>query len=269
MSSKPVIEVFQNPAELSRVAAQRIANLINKTINQKKRAVLGLATGGTPEQTYRELIPLLSSGDLLNGRLVTFNLDEYYPIDGHNSQSYRRYMWDHLFQHLGFDDYEKYLEVVNRGAGPIYIPDGSVKRASLGDYFNWYEQKIHDMGGIDLQILGIGKNGHIAFNEPDSPPDSLTRLVSLTDDTIAANARYFNHSEDVPREAMTMGIRTILGARQIFLLATGDGKADAVARALEGEISVNMPASFLQQNGDRVTFMLDTAAASRLKRRRS
>lgn len=244
------MEVIILPDEESvgKEAARRIAALIRR----KPDCVLGLATGSTPIPCYRELIRMHKEEGLDFSRVTTFNLDEYYPIDPRHPKSYRYFMDEHLFNHINID------------RSRIFIPYGL--SPDPYEHARWYEEQIKAAGGIDLQILGIGHNGHIAFNEPGSSLASRTRVKTLTEETIRANARFFDRPEDVPRYAITMGIGTILEAREILLLATGEGKAEAVAGAIEGAVTSMCPASALQWH-PRVTFLLDEGAASKLRRR--
>src|SRR5436305_1349255 len=200
--------------------ADRIVEIITRETAAKGRCVLGLATGSTPLGIYRELIRRHQAGDVDLSRVVTFNLDEYYPMAPDSPNSYRRYMWENLFAH------------VNIRPGNVHIPDGGTPRERLEEHCAAYERAIGEAGGIDFQILGIGKSGHIGFNEPGSPPDSRTRLVTLDTVTRKDAAADFFGEDNVPREAITMGVATILQAREIALIATGEHQADVVQRAL-------------------------------------
>lgn len=240
--------ILPDAESVGKEAASQIAALIRR----KPNAVLGLATGSTPIPCYRELIRLHKEEGLDFSHVTTFNLDEYYPIDPRHPTSYRYFMDEHLFNHINIDK------------SRTFIPYGLTPDPF--EHCRWYEEQIKAVGGIDLQILGIGHNGHIAFNEPGSSLASRTRVKTLTPETIQANARFFDRVEDVPRYAITMGIGTILEARKIILLATGENKADAVARAIEGPVTSMCPASALQLH-PRVTFLLDEAAASKLQRK--
>ncbi len=240
--------IVEDEIQVGKVAADAIARLIRR----KPDCVLGLATGSTPIPCYRELIRLHKEEGLDFSRVTTFNLDEYYPIDPRHEQSYRYFMNVHLFDHINIDKRS------------TFVPDGTTPDPF--EHCQWYEGQIRTAGGIDLQILGIGHNGHIAFNEPGSSLASRTRVKTLTEETISANARFFARPEDVPRYALTMGIGTILEARKILLLATGEGKAEAVRRAVEGPVTSMCPASALQMHS-RVTFILDEPAASRLEQK--
>ncbi len=233
--------------------ADRVAEVIARATAAHGRCVLGLATGSTPLGIYRELIRRYQAGEVDFSRVVTFNLDEYYPMPADSPHSYRRYMWENLFAH------------VNIRPESVHIPDGSVPREELAAHCAKYERAIADAGGIDFQMLGIGKSGHIGFNEPGSAPDERTRLVTLDTMTRKDAAADFFGEDNVPREAVTMGIATILEAREIALIATGEHKAEIVARAVEGEISQDVAATFLQRHPN-ATVYLDAAAAAQLTR---
>ncbi len=236
------VQICDTPDDVARAAASEIAALIR----QERDAVLGLATGSTPVRTYAELVRMNREG-LSFSRLTTFNLDEYWGLDGRHPQSYRYFM-NHTF-FAGTD-----IQLWN-----THIPNGMAVDADLE--CEAFETKIRACGGVDLWLLGIGRNGHIAFNEPGSAPDSRTRLVDLTEITIVANSRFFDRLEDVPKQALTAGIATICEAKRILLLATGKDKARAIARAVHDAQHPACPASFLQTHSD-CTFILDREAAS-------
>ncbi|MCA9139614.1 MAG: glucosamine-6-phosphate deaminase [Planctomycetales bacterium] len=238
------IIVESDPDAASRTAAELIA----RQIAEKTDCVLGLATGGTPVQTYERLIQMNASGEVDFARVTTFNLDEYIGLDRQHSQSYRVFMNTHLFNHINID--------LNR----TFVPDGCA--GDIPRHCAEYESMIQSAGGIDLQLLGLGHNGHIAFNEPGSPVNSRTRQVDLTAETIEKNARFFPTINDVPRHAITMGIATILEAKSILLLALGEAKSDAVDAMLQGPITQSHPASLLRNHND-VTVVLDEAAAGK------
>lgn len=242
------VVILPDERAVGKEAARQIANLIRR----KPNCVLGLATGSTPIPCYQELIRMHKEEGLDFSHVMTFNLDEYYPIDPRHPQSYRYFMNKQLFDHINIDK------------ARTFVPDG--RAPDPYEHCRWYEEQIKAAGGIDLQILGIGHNGHIAFNEPGSSLASRTRVKTLTEDTIKANARFFDRPEDVPRYAITMGIGTIMEARKIILMATGEGKAEAVARAVEGPVTSMCPASVLQLH-PRVTFLLDEGAASKLQQK--
>jgi glucosamine-6-phosphate deaminase len=243
--SSPAILVFADAQQV----AQQVAQMIAEAIRAKPDIVLGLATGATPIGVYSELVRLHRESSLDFSRVRTFNLDEYIGLGPDHPQSYRAFMRQHLFDH------------VNLGPGRTHLPEGLT--SDVAAHAREYEAMIQAAGGIDLQLLGIGDNGHIAFNEPGSLPDSRTRQIELTEATIAANARFFASEAEVPRHAITMGIGTILEARRVILMATGQRKSQAVRRALEGPIDVDSPASQLRR-GRNVIFALDRAAASQL-----
>ncbi len=239
--------------ELARVVARRIADLVREKAAAGGTAVLGLATGSTPVGVYRELIRMHREEGLSFARVVTFNLDEYYPMDPGSLHSYHRFMWENLFSRLDIP------------ADHVHLPRGDVPRDEVAAECRRYEELIAEAGGIDLQLLGIGRTGHIGFNEPGSGLDSRTRLVTLDLVTRKDAAADFFGEDNVPREAVTMGVATILEARQILLLATGEHKAEIVRRTVEGEIDHEIAATFLQRHPD-TAFYLDPAAAAGLTR---
>jgi glucosamine-6-phosphate deaminase len=241
--------VVSDPDDVARLVAQRIVDLVQR----RPDAVLGLATGSTPLGIYRELIRRHQAGELDFARVVTFNLDEYYLMPPDSPQSYRRYMWENLFAH------------VNIRPENVHIPEGHAPRETLTDHCVAYEHAIAAAGGIDLQILGLGQSGHVGFNEPGSSPDSRTRLVTLDTITRRNAAADFFGEDNVPHEAITMGVATILEARDIALIATGEHKAAIVARAVEGDPSPDVAATYLQRHSKTVAY-LDLAAAAELTR---
>jgi glucosamine-6-phosphate deaminase len=242
--------------DLEQLVADRLVEVIARETARKGRCVLGLATGSTPLGIYRELIRRHAAGEVDFSRVITFNLDEYYPMAPDRSHSYRRYMWENLFAH------------VNIPPENVHVPDGGTPRERLGEHSAAYELAIAEAGGIDFQILGIGKTGHIGFNEPGSSPDSRTRLVTLDAITRKDAAADFFGEDSVPREAITMGVATILAAREIALIATGEHKAEIVRRAVEGEVSRDVAATYLQSHPNAAAY-LDLAAAAELTRIRT
>jgi len=235
-------------AQMSRTAAQIVAEVLNT----KPNAVLGMATGSTPLGLYQELVRLHKEEQLDFSRVTTFNLDEYVGLRVDHPQSYHYFMHEHFFRH------------VNIPRQNINIPSGTT--SNYPAFCEWYEQRIKECGGIDLQILGIGSDGHIAFNEPTSSLSSRTRLKTLSKQTIDDNARFFEHREDVPVYAITMGVGTILDARKLVLVASGVAKARAVAQAVEGPLTSMVTASALQMHAD-ATVIVDEDAASDLAMR--
>jgi glucosamine-6-phosphate deaminase len=235
--------------EVSHQAAQLIASAVRKNGS----VTLGLATGSTMVGVYRELVRLHREEDLDFSRVVTFNLDEYLGLTPQHAESFHRFMRENLFAH------------VNVQRTNVHIPDGTI-RADYEQYCASYERAIRDAGGIDLQILGIGRNGHIGFNEPTSSIGSRTRLKVLRNETIEDNRKLYGADEEIPQCALTMGIGTILEARRILAIASGTPKATAVAKAIEGPISSSLTASALQLHPD-VTFIVDEEAASGLTQR--
>jgi glucosamine-6-phosphate deaminase len=232
--------------------ARRAADFVARLVQKKPVAVLGLATGGTPLGTYRELIRRHREEGLDFSQIATFNLDEYVGLEPSHPQSYRQFMQANLFEHINVD--------INR----THVPDG--RALDFERSCRLYEQRIVEHGGIDLQILGIGADGHIAFNEPGSSLGSRTRLKTLASETIRDNARFFGSEEAVPRLAVTMGVGTILEARCCLLIALGEGKARAIRDALEGPITSQVTASALQLHRE-VIVVIDEGAASLLARR--
>ncbi len=240
--------VCDDAAAVAREAARRFAG----EIRARPGAVIGLATGSTPEATYAELARMHREEGLSFAGVSTFNLDEYLGLDGTHEQSYRYFMHDRLFRHVDVQPWN------------TFVLNGKAANAHLE--CQAFEQKILALGGVDIWLLGIGGNGHIAFNEPGSSVDSRTRVVNLTPDTIAANSdgRFFKDAAEVPRCALSAGIGTIREARKVVLLATGSSKAGAIAAAVEGDFTTDCPASLLQDHPD-CTFIVDRDAASGLK----
>jgi len=232
--------------------SRRAAEVILGCVQKKSKAVLGLATGSTPLGTYRELIIAYCAGKISFREVTTFNLDEYVGLGPDHPQSYRSFMREHLFSKADFDETK------------CHVPDGLA--SDYEDYCESYEQEIRDSGGIDLQLLGIGTDGHIAFNEPGSSLASRVRLKALTKETRADNSRFFATGDEVPHLAVTMGVGTILEARRILLLATGANKANAVRAFIEGPVTAQVTASSLQLH-PHVTVLLDEPAAEWLQRR--
>jgi len=232
--------------EMSWVAAQ----IIRRQLIRKPDSVLGLATGSTPLGTYKEMIRMHREEGLDFSKVTTFNLDEYLGLPPTHPQSYHHFMQENLFKHI------------NIHPGRIFIPNGMAE--DIDSHCRWYEEQIKKAGGIDLQLLGIGSDGHIAFNEPGSSLGSRTRLKTLTESTIRDNARFFERAEDVPHFAITMGVGTIFEAREILLIAGGEEKAAVCAEFIEGPVTARVTASMLQLH-PIVKVVLDEAAASQLK----
>ncbi|SHH03029.1 glucosamine-6-phosphate deaminase [Tepidibacter thalassicus] len=229
--------------------SKKAANIVASQIILKPNSVLGLATGSTPIGMYKQLIKTYKDGHIDFEEVTTFNLDEYYGLNKQNEQSYYYYMYENFFKYINID-----MNKVN-------IPDGTA--VNIDSECLEYERKIRNCGGIDLQVLGIGTNGHIGFNEPDIKFEALTHIVELDEQTIKDNSRFFNSIKDVPTKAISMGIKTIMRAKKIILLASGIEKSDAIYKAIYGKITPNLPASVLQLHPD-VTFILDKDAASKL-----
>jgi glucosamine-6-phosphate deaminase len=245
--------IVSDHGELGRLVAGRIAELVRVRGKEGKTAVLGLATGSTPISAYRELVRMHRDEGLSFAHVVTFNLDEYYPMDPGSIHSYHRFMWENLFSQLD-------IRPEN-----VHLPRGDLPRNRVEDECRGYEDAIRAAGGIDLQLLGIGRTGHIGFNEPGSGVESRTRLITLDLVTRKDGAADFFGEENVPREAVTMGVATILEAREILILATGEHKAHIVRRAVEGDVDHEVAATFLQRH-PATTFYLDGAAGAYLTR---
>ena len=234
--------------------AAKAAGMFIEQVKAKADSVLGFATGSTPEKTYAKMAEAYKAGEVSFAKVRTFSLDEYWGLGGDHDQSYRYFMNDRLYNHIDVRPWN------------THVPNGTAVNAGLE--CEAYEKKILSLGGIDLWILGIGNNGHVGFNEPGSAVDSRTRLVSLTQSTIDANSdgRFFSDPNEVPRCAITAGVATIREARKLMLLATGAGKADAIAAAVDGPFSPDCPASLLQDHAD-ITFLVDPEAGSKLKKK--
>lgn len=245
--------IFKNSVEASKIVAQEIATLIQSKQAENKKCILGLATGSSPIRVYDELVRLHKEEGLSFSNVITFNLDEYYPMTKENNQSYHYFMHQHLFNHIDIKP-----ENIN-------IPDGTVAIEDLNQYCVDYELKIKNAGGLDFQLLGIGRTGHVGFNEPGSHVNSGTRLITLDHITKVDASSDFNGISNVPKRAITMGVSTILRSKRIVLLAWGQNKADIIKRTIQGDISSEIPATFLQ-NHDNTTFVLDQSAASELTR---
>ncbi len=235
----------------SDTVAERAVSYIVKLIKSNPSAVLGLATGNTPIKLYERLVQISKQQSLSFKGITTFNLDEYIGIEPEHQQSYRYFMEHHLFQHVDIPKHQTHLPDCTGGANPF-------ERAKM------YDEQIVKAGGIDLQILGIGSNGHIGFNEPTSSLSSRTRIKTLTRQTIQDNSRFFQKGEFQPSQALTMGIGTIMESRQILILALGQNKAAAVKSAIEGPVSSMCPASALQYHRN-IIFLVDEDASAHLE----
>ena len=245
--------LFNTAIEGSLYVANSIAELIESRNKESKPTVLGLATGSTPTQVYDELVRKHKEEGLSFERVITFNLDEYFPMAPDAHQSYVHFMHEYLFNHI------------NIKPENIHIPDGTLKKDEVAAFCEEYEAKIAQVGGLDVQILGIGRTGHIGFNEPGSTIDSKTRLITLDRLTMLDAASGFFGIENVPRRAITMGVGTILQAKKIYMMAWGEGKANIVRETIEGAINTSIPATFLQQH-NQTQVILDTAASAELTR---
>jgi glucosamine-6-phosphate deaminase len=245
--------IYSESSEASNAIAAEIAKLIKSKAEMGEKCVLGLATGSTQIGIYSELVRLHKEEGLSFRNVITFNLDEYYPISPLSIHSYHNYMWIHLFNHIDISH------------GNINIPDGTIMLESVHDYCREYEKKIIDAGGIDLLLLGIGRTGHIGFNEPGSVRNSRTRIITLDTLTRQEEATQFQGFEKVPGKAITMGIDTILSAKKIILSAFGETKARVIQQTIEEDPKSQVPASFIQYHNNAKVF-LDRAASSQLKR---
>lgn len=224
------------------------AKFVVDRLRRKPNLVLGLATGATPLGLYRELIRYYKEGLDLS-KITTFNLDEYVGLPRDHEQSYAHFMWENLFNHINVP--ERW----------VHVPNGMA--TDIEAHCKWYEKQIESVGGIDVQLLGIGANGHIAFNEPGSSLGSRTRVKTLTHNTRAANARFFGSLENVPHYALTMGVGTVMEAKELLLIASGESKADAIRASVEGPLTAMVPASIIQMHR-KATVIIDRAAASKL-----
>ncbi|MGG9964512.1 glucosamine-6-phosphate deaminase [Ferruginibacter sp. SUN106] len=250
------VKIFSNSSDGSAFVAQQIAALIKQKENEGKKCVIGLATGSSPKTLYAHLVRMHQEEGLSFKNVITFNLDQYYPMEKDALQSYHYFMRKNLFEHTDInpDNY--------------HLPDGLVPKDKVKEHCLNYEKQIEDAGGLDLQILGIGINGHIGFNEPGSGIYSKTRLVTLDHSTRMANAYEFGNMSEVPRMAITMGISTILKSKKIILMAWGQTKAPVIQKSVELDDTEDIPASLLQ-NHDDCTFIIDESAASELTRFKS
>ncbi len=246
------VKIFKSSEDASVSVAKEIAALIKSKEKEGKPCVLGLATGSTPTRVYSELINLHKKG-LSFKNVYTFNLDEYYPMNPQELQSYVRFMQEHLFNHI---------DIPKKN---IHIPDGTLAKDKVADFCREYELKIDALGGIDIQVLGIGRTGHIGFNEPGSTEKTFTRLVTLDQVTRIDAASDFFGDENVPRKAITMGVGSIMKAKHVIMMAWGEGKASVIKKAVEGPVTDQIPSSFLQRHSS-VQVVLDDAASSELSR---
>ena len=250
------VKIYPDLKAGSKAVAKQVADFIREKQKKKEKAILGLSTGSTPKTFYAELVRMHREEKLSFKNVIAFNLDQYYPISNDALQSYQRFMKVNLFNHIDIDPKN------------THIPNGEIKKEDIKEHCRQYEKMIEDAGGIELQILGIGNNGHIGFNEPGSSIHSKTRLISLDNSTRIANAYEFANISEVPRLAITMGIGEILKAKKIILMAWGPSKAPVIKKAVEEDHTDHVPASLLQAHDD-VTFVVDEAAASELTRFKS
>jgi glucosamine-6-phosphate deaminase len=245
--------IFQKSRQASVIVAQEIGQLIKSKQKKKKSCVIGLATGSSPIEVYEELVRMHKEEGLSFSNVITFNLDEYYPMTKESNNSYHYFMHQHLFDHIDIKS-----ENIN-------IPDGTVAISELTQYCLNYEKRIKDAGGLDFQLLGIGRTGHVGFNEPGSHINSGTRIITLDHITKVDASSDFKGVDNVPKRAITMGVSTILKSKRIVLLAWGQNKADIIKRTIQGDVSSEIPATFLQNHAN-VTFVLDQSSASELTR---
>jgi len=248
--------IFSDSKNASKIVANEIATLIKKKQKNNQNCVLGLATGSSPISVYKELVRMHKEDGLSFFNVISFNLDEYFPMKKDDIQSYHHFMNEHLFSHVD-------IKPEN-----IFVPDGDISENEINDYCQSYDEKISKLGGIDFQLLGIGRTGHIGFNEPGSNYDSLTRRIHLNYITRNDARKSFYGIENVPTTAITMGIKTIRKSKRIVLLAWGQNKSSVIKKAIENEIDSNIPASFLQKHSN-VTFVLDNSSSSNLTRIKS
>lgn len=246
-------KIFTKSFDASKAVAKEIATAIREKTDRNELCVLGLATGSTPTSVYSELIRMHEEEGLSFKNVVTFNLDEYYPIPPNALQSYVRFMNEHLFDHI---------DILPEN---VHIPDGTLHKEDVREFCLNYEKRIKDLGGLDIQILGIGRTGHIGFNEPGSGKDSITRLITLDHITKTDAASDFFGEENVPLKAITMGVGTIMQAKRIILMAWGEGKAHIVTAAVEEEKTDKVPATYLQDHPNTIV-ILDQASSAELKR---
>jgi len=246
-------DVFEESSDAAKSVAHEIAALIRYKSGRNQKCILGLATGSSPIKVYEELVRMHKEEGLSFKNVICFNLDEYYGLGKEDVQSYVYFMHNHLFSHVDIQP-----ENIN-------IPDGTIPPDKVANYCAYYEDRIDALGGLDFQLLGIGRTGHIGFNEPGSKERSATRMVTLDYLTRVDNAFAFNSMGEVPKKAITMGVGTILKANRIVIMAWGLKKAEVVQKTVEGVVSADLPAAFLQRHGD-VTFVMDTLAASDLTR---
>ncbi len=251
MTTTNQLQVFDTALDASRQVARDIVSTIKKKNESGQYCVLGLATGSTPKSLYAELVRIHREEGLSFKKVITFNLDEYYPMQPEAIQSYHRFMYEHLFDHVDIPKDQ------------IHLPDGQLEENEIETYCAQYEKTIIEAGGLDIQVLGIGRTGHIGFNEPGSGYKSKTRIISLDLITKLDAASDFNGAEYVPNRAITMGVGTILKAKKVILMAWGEGKSNIIKKSLEGPVSDQIPASFLQKHSN-TSFFLDKAAASDL-----
>jgi len=247
-TSSVVTKVYDNKTTASNYVAHQVAEKIKENNTAGKPTILGLATGSSPIEMYKELIRLHKEEGLSFKNVMTFNLDEYMPMDHSSEKSYHYFMDVNLFNHID----------INKDN--VHVPAGNLTEEEVGAYCADYEAKIEKAGGLDIQILGIGRTGHVGFNEPGSPEDSITRMVTLNKVTIADAAPDFDGADNVPKKAITMGVSTIMKAKKVYLMAWGEKKAEIVKESLNNAITDQVPATYLQKHSN-VEYVLDKGAA--------
>ena len=231
---KVPVQIYEKPAAAVKAVADEIANLIRSKAAKGEKCVLGLATGSSPIKLYQELVRMHKEEGLSFKNVISFNLDEYMPMPKDSEHSYHYFMHHHLFDHIDIDPKN------------VHIPDGTLKNEEVDKFCREYEEQIEAAGGVDIQILGIGRTGHIGFNEPAEEFSKTTHCVDLSESTIEANARFFDSEDQVPRQAYTMGIQSIMQAKMILIMACGADKKEIVKKAFWGPICPQVPASVLQ-----------------------
>ncbi len=246
-------KIFNSSEDASKSVANQIAALIKIKHHEGKNCILGLATGSSPTRVYAELVKMCKEGVLSFKNVITFNLDEYYPMQPDSLQSYVRFMNEHLFNHIDIPKQN------------INIPDGTLAKDKVAEYCKMYEKRIEELGGLDLQILGIGRTGHIGFNEPGSGENTITRMITLDQITRIDAASDFFGEESVPHKALTMGVGTIMKAKKIIMMAWGEGKSKIIQKAVEGPLTDQIPSTFLQTHPNALV-VVDDAASSKLSR---
>ena len=245
------IRIYENNLEGSQKFAQKFVDNINLVLKKKKKCVISIPTGNSPINFYQSLINLYKEKKISFKNVIFFNLDEFFPISKHHRESYYYYLQTKLFNHIDLP------------RNNINLLEGDIKEKSLKKYCESFEKNIKKLGGLDIQILGIGRNGHIGFNEPGSNINSITRKVRISNDSLNIISKDFSNKTRIPKEALTLGINTILSAKKIYLLAWGLEKASIIKNTLKGKVNSDIPSTYLQ-NHNNVSFILDKDAASKI-----